>query len=146
VALGFPPAEISEQEILRALKSAQLEDFVLSLPNGLETLVGERGAKLSGGQKQRIGIARALYTNPKLIILDEATSALDGKTEAELSLAISNLKQGTTIIVIAHRLSTIQDANRIFYMKEGRILAIGSFEEVRERVVEFDEQARLMGL
>jgi ABC-type multidrug transport system fused ATPase/permease subunit len=146
VALGFPQEEISERDVVRALKSAQLEEFVESLPQGLDTNVGERGAKLSGGQRQRIGIARALYTNPKLIIFDEATSALDGKTEAELSLAISNFKKRVTIIVIAHRLSTVQDANRIFYMKEGRIEATGSFKEVRQKVSEFNEQARLMGL
>ena len=146
VALGYPKESISAANVERAIRVSQLDEFVLSLPDGLETRVGERGAKLSGGQRQRLGIARALYSNPRLIILDEATSALDGKTEADLSAAITRLKREVTVVMIAHRLSTVRDADKILYLEQGKGLALGNFEEVREKVPEFDIQAKLMGL
>jgi ABC-type multidrug transport system fused ATPase/permease subunit len=121
-------------------------EFVVALPDGIHTIVGERGARLSGGQKQRLSIARALYTNPKLIILDEATSSLDGKTEAMLSSAISNLKTGATIIAIAHRLSTVQHADRIIYLESGKIQAIDTFENLCAAFPAFKQQAEQMGL
>ena len=146
IALGYPRDSISQEHIERSIEVSQLDDFVLSLPEGIESRVGERGAKLSGGQRQRLGIARALYSNPKLIILDEATSALDGKTEADLSAAINRLKREVTVVMIAHRLSTVRDADKILYLDQGKALALGNFEEVRSKVVAFDHQAKLMGL
>lgn len=146
IALGYPRDSISQEHIERSIEVSQLDDFVLSLPKGIESRVGERGAKLSGGQRQRLGIARALYSNPKLIILDEATSALDGKTEADLSAAINRLKREVTVVMIAHRLSTVRDADKILYLDQGKALALGNFEEVRSIVVAFDHQAKLMGL
>ena len=110
------------------------------------TLVGERGGNLSGGQRQRVGIARAMFTKPKLLVLDEATSALDGQTESEISEAIQSLKGRVTLILIAHRLSTVMTADQIIYLEEGRISAQGTFHEVRTAVPDFDKQAKLMGL
>lgn len=146
VALGYPRESISEENVERAIKVSQLDDFVLKLSEGIESRVGERGTKLSGGQRQRLGIARALYSNPRLIILDEATSALDGKTEADLSAAITRLKREVTVVMIAHRLSTVRDADKILYLDQGKGLALGNFEEIRSKVPEFDNQAKLMGL
>jgi ABC-type multidrug transport system fused ATPase/permease subunit len=128
------------------LEIAQLADFVRSLPEGLDTQVGDRGAKLSGGQRQRLGIARALITNPKLLVFDEATSALDGQSELDVSDAIQNLKGSATVVMIAHRLSTVRNADQVIYMDGGKIIARGTFEEVRAKVNDFDKQAKLMGL
>jgi ABC-type multidrug transport system fused ATPase/permease subunit len=146
VAMGYPQALATDDLVYSALETAQLKSLVQGLDLGLENYVGDRGAKLSGGQRQRLGIARALLTNPKLLVLDEATSALDGETENQISSAINELKGSVTVILIAHRLSTVRSADRVIYMQNGKILAEGSFEEVRESVPNFDEQARLMGL
>jgi ABC-type multidrug transport system fused ATPase/permease subunit len=146
VAMGYPPVLATDDLVYRALETAQLKNLVQGLDLGLENYVGDRGAKLSGGQRQRLGIARALLTNPKLLVLDEATSALDGETENQISSAINELKGRVTVILIAHRLSTVRSADRVIYMQNGKILADGNFEEVRESVPNFDEQARLMGL
>ena len=125
---------------------SQLDGFISSLPAGVDTQVGERGARLSGGQKQRIGIARALYTNPKLLILDEATSSLDGQTEAIIADSIASMRGSITLIVIAHRLSTVLKADKIIYLDSGKIVFAGTFDEVRRSVPDFDKQANLMGL
>jgi ABC-type multidrug transport system fused ATPase/permease subunit len=146
VALGFPPEAQSSDQILKSLRSAHLFDFAMSLPEKLNTEVGDGGSRLSGGQRQRLGIARAMYTNPKLLILDEATSALDGETEAGITDAIYNLRGRTTVIVIAHRLSTIMNADNVVYMQDGVILAQGKFEEVRASTPDFDRQAQFMGI
>lgn len=146
VALGYPPSEASDEIVTRTLKTAQLEKLVNSYAEGSDTQVGERGTKISGGQRQRLGIARALLTNPKLLVLDEATSALDGETEAAIASAIHALKGSVTIVMLAHRLSTVREADLVVYLAEGRIQAIGTFNEVREQVPEFDSQAKLMGL
>jgi ABC-type multidrug transport system fused ATPase/permease subunit len=146
VSLGFP-IDLAEDEIVwRALELAQLAEFVKELPMGLDTHVGDSGTKLSGGQRQRLGIARAMFTNPKLLVLDEATSALDGQTEADISMAIQGLKGSVTVIMIAHRLSTVRNADQVVYMEKGKIVARGTFEEVRTEVPDFDSQAKLMGL
>jgi ABC-type bacteriocin/lantibiotic exporter with double-glycine peptidase domain len=108
--------------------------------------VGERGTKISGGQRQRLGIARAMFTNPSLLVLDEATSALDGETELKVSDAIKDLSQSATVILIAHRLSTVKDVDMVVYMNGGKIEAVGKFEEVRNKVPDFDRQAQLMGM
>jgi ABC-type multidrug transport system fused ATPase/permease subunit len=146
VALGYPKSEASDDLVFSALKVAQMEKFIASLPEGIDTRVGERGSQLSGGQRQRLGIARAMFTRPYLLVLDEATSALDGETEADISEAIRALKGTTTVVMIAHRLSTIRNADIIVYMDKGMILANGTFDEVRTAVPDFDRQAKLMGL
>jgi ABC-type multidrug transport system fused ATPase/permease subunit len=108
--------------------------------------MGDRGTSISGGQRQRLGIARAIFTAPKLLVLDEATSALDGETEANISSAIQAFRGDVTVLMIAHRLSTVLTADRVIYMDKGEIKAQGSFEEVRRAVPDFDRQANLMGL
>ncbi len=128
------------------MTQAKLDRFVKDLPLGLSTPVGERGTQLSGGQRQRLGIARALFTRPKLIILDEATSALDASTEFEISQAFASLRNQATLILIAHRLSTVKNADSVIYLEDGVILAHDSFEKVREKIPDFDLQAKLMGL
>jgi ATP-binding cassette, subfamily B, bacterial PglK len=146
IALGFEQDSLSDQVILNALKLAKLDDFVSSLPLGLDTPLGERGGNISGGQRQRIGIARALVTNPRILVLDEATSALDGETEAEISSAISNLKGKTTVVVIAHRLASVRNSDSVLYLESGNAILQGTFEEVRQAVPNFEKQAKLMGL
>ena len=146
VAMGFPNDIATDDLIYNALNTAQLIDVVKELPLGIDTQVGERGTKLSGGQRQRLGIARAVFTNPKLIILDEATSALDGQTESDVTKALHTLKGKTTVIMIAHRLATVRNADIVIYMDSGKIIDIGTFDEVRNRVPDFDKQAQLMGL
>ena len=146
VCLGYPIEIASDEHVLKCLRMAHLEEFVLDLPNGLETKVGENGTQLSGGQRQRLGIARALFTNPKLIVLDESTSALDAETEAAVSEAIVSLKGEITIVMIAHRLSTVRNADKVYYLSGGKLLASGTFDEVRDAVPNFNEQAILMGL
>jgi len=146
LALGFEESDFSDDEYLSALKLAQLDSFVENLPGKLEALVGENGAKLSGGQRQRLGIARALMTNPQLIVFDEATSALDSATEHNLSEAILNLRGNVTLVIVARRLSTIKSADTVMFMKNGNVLASGTFEEVRASISEFDSQATLLGI
>lgn len=144
--IGPNDIQSHDDTYIKALTDAKME-FIFSFPNlGLDTMVGENGTKLSGGQRQRLGIARALTTSPRLIVLDEATSSLDSETESELSGSIQALKGSSTIIMIAHRLSTIRQANKVVYLHEGQIQAVGTFEEVRSRVPNFDNQAKLMGL
>lgn len=146
VALGYPPEAATDELVLSALKIAQLDEFVENLPHGLDTQVGERGTKISGGQRQRLGIARAMFTRPQLLVLDEATSSLDGETEASISAAIHALRGATTAVMIAHRLSTVRSADIVVYLSEGKMLAKGTFEEVRAVVPDFDRQAKLMGI
>jgi ABC-type multidrug transport system fused ATPase/permease subunit len=146
IASGFDASEVSEKLVNDSIAIAQLGEFVSSLPLGVATQVGERGGNLSGGQRQRVGIARAMFTKPQLLVLDEATSSLDGQTESEISEAIQGLKGKVTLILIAHRLSTVQKADRVIYLKDGEIVAQGSFDEVRKSVPDFNKQAQLMGL
>ncbi len=146
VKLGFLADAGTHDLVEEAIETAQLKEFVDGLPEGLESKVGDRGTSLSGGQRQRLGIARALFTKPKLLVLDEATSALDGETEANISAAIGALKGEVTVILIAHRLSTVRDADKVVYMEAGKIIAAGTFDEVRNLVPNFDRQASLMGL
>ena len=146
VTMGYPGIIYSEKYIDKALKLSKLFDFVSKLPNGIHTQVGPRGTKLSGGQKQRLGIARALFTQPKLIILDEATSSLDAIMESDINESIQSMKGSTTIVIVAHRLSTVQNSDCIFYLDNGKLLACGNFTEVREKIPNFDKQAKLMGI
>lgn len=146
VSLGYDTDLNSDELIWDALATASLESFVRSLPEGLNTHVGDRGTRLSGGQRQRLGIARALFTKPLLLILDEATSALDGDVEAEIAETILNLKGDVTVIMIAHRLSSIRNSDRLIYLEVGKIRATGTFAEIRSTVPNFERQAQLMGL
>ena len=144
VAVGLAESEWDEQEIWRALEGAQLASHVRGLPGTIHANLGSHSDALSGGQIQRLGLARALYTNPSLIVLDEATSALDAATEASIAGAIRNLSGDTTVIVIAHRLSTIQHADIVHVLDQGRLVDSGTFKEVRGRVPMIEEYVRLM--
>ena len=141
IAYGFP--EATAEDILAAVRTAHLEDVIDRLPDGLETIVGERGIILSGGQRQRLAIARAVVRNPKLLILDEATSALDNLSEREVQRALEQAVQGRTVLVIAHRLSTIRHANHIVVMEEGRIAEQGSWEQLMAQSGVFEKLAKL---
>lgn len=146
IALGFPIEIANEEKLESALSKASLMELVHSSTEGFNTQVGEGGAKISGGQRQRLGIARAFFTNPKLLVLDEATSALDGSTESEIATTLTALKGEVTVVTIAHRLSTVRDSDKVIYLDKGGIVASGTFEEVRVSVPDFDTQAKLMGL
>lgn len=146
VALGIPAEMIDDDLVWEALRRARLADVVTRRGLGLDEVVGERGVRLSGGQRQRLGIARALFSQPELIVLDEATSALDAETEVAVAQALSELDGAVTRIVIAHRLSTVRHADRVLFLRRGRIICDDTFEEVRRKVPEFETQAKLMGL
>ena len=146
VGLGYPDNVATDDRVNRALETAHLSELVASLDQGLDSQTGEKGSKLSGGQRQRLGIARALFTSPKLIVFDEATSALDGETESLISDSIHSLKGKVTVVLIAHRLSTVREADLVVYLESGEVKATGTFEEVRAQVPNFDHQAKLMGL
>ena len=133
VAFGLPKDQIDEKAVKSAIRSAQLEDFVASLPDGLDTIVGERGVRLSGGQRQRIGIARALYNNPDVLVLDEATSSLDTETEHGVMQAVQALQGEKTVIIVAHRLSTVEYCDRLYRLENARIVDEGTFSEVTSR-------------
>ena len=133
VAFGLPNDLIDDNAVKSALRSAQLEDFVASLPEGMETVVGERGVRLSGGQRQRIGIARALYNNPDVLVLDEATSSLDTETEHGVMQAVQALQGEKTVIIVAHRLSTVEYCDRLYRLENARIVDEGTFSEVTSR-------------
>ena len=132
ITFGVSEEEVDEERVRKALKEAQLDVFVDSLKEGLDTVIGDRGVKLSGGQRQRIGIARALYRNPKVLILDEATSALDNETEKEVMAAIDELHGTRTLIVIAHRLSTIKKCDRIYEVGNGKVVGRDKEEVIGE--------------
>jgi ATP-binding cassette, subfamily B, bacterial PglK len=144
IAFGEPTESIDELRVWKALEKAELMDFVDKLPNGIHTHLGKQADGLSGGQRQRIGLARALYSNPRLLVLDEATSALDATIEASISQTIQKLGSSTTVIVIAHRLSTIQHADIVYVIENGSISAQGTFSEVRKRAPIVEEYVRLM--
>jgi len=128
VAFSKPNASI--EEVIKALKTAQLYDFVLSLPDKEDTFVGERGVKLSGSEKQRLSVARAVLANKKILVLDEATSSLDSETEFLIQKALDSLMKGRTTIIIAHRLSTIMRADRIVVIEKGKIAQTGTHDEL----------------
>jgi ATP-binding cassette subfamily B protein len=120
----------SEDEIVAAAKAAKIHDFIVSLPEGYDTAVGERGLKLSGGEKQRVGIARTILKNPPILLLDEATSALDTQTERDIQTSLKAMGEGRTVITIAHRLSTIADADQIVVLEKGEIVERGRHDEL----------------
>jgi ATP-binding cassette, subfamily B, bacterial PglK len=142
IALGVADDDIDEEQVLAAVRLAQLEEFVASLPDELDTTVGERGVRVSGGQRQRVAIARALYRQPAVLVFDEGTSALDNLTEAALTEALTRLRQQHTLITVAHRLSTVQDHDRIVFLSEGRIVDVGPYDELARRSEEFRRLAR----
>jgi len=139
----FSRPEASREEVMRAIKFAQLDKIIKKLPEKEKTIVGERGIKLSGGEKQRVSIARAILANKKILVLDEATSSLDSKTEYELQQDLKKLMEGRTSIVIAHRLSTIMSADKIVVMKNGKILQVGTHEELIGREGEYSNLWKL---
>ena len=126
IAFGVPDLDVDEAAVRRAVNAAQLDEFVDSLPDGLDTVVGERGVRLSGGQRQRIGIARALYHDPKVLVLDEATSSLDSETEHGVMEAVRKLQGSKTILIIAHRVSTVGYCNTVYRFEEGKLVGSGS--------------------
>lgn len=146
VALGLPNDLIDDDLVWEALERAHLAEFLREHREGLDTSVGERGFRLSGGQRQRLGIARALYTRPKLLVLDEATSALDAETELAIIETLEELEGSVTTITVAHRLATVRHADQVLYLEHGSVLARGTFEEVRSQIPDFDRQASLLGL
>lgn len=146
VALGIPSEDIDNSLVWEALERAHLADFLRSSRDGIDTLVGENGVQLSGGQRQRLGIARALYSRPRLLVLDEATSALDAETERLITETLDSLAGDVTLIVIAHRLATVRHCDQVIYLDKGRITGSGTFTEVRAQVPDFDRQAELLGL
>lgn len=145
IALGFSSDQSSDELIYSSIKVSQLDEFISGLELGIDTHVGEGGSKLSGGERQRLGVARAMFTKPRLLVLDEATSALDSETEHSLGKAINTLRGQTTIVMIAHRLSTVRNADLVVYMSSGKVLATGTFSEVRNVIPEFNQQANRMG-
>ena len=146
ILLGFKDNLENRKLVVSALKKAELNEYLSGSKVISDLNIGDEGGKLSGGQRQRIGIARALLTNPKILVMDEATSALDAQTESNISKAISKIKDECLVIVVAHRLATVRSADLVIYMQDGQVKAEGSFEEVRKLVPDFDSQAQLMGL
>jgi ABC-type multidrug transport system fused ATPase/permease subunit len=146
VALGYVGNDIEDQRVHESLRIAQLSDYINELPDGINSYVGDRGVRISGGQRQRLGIARAMFTKPSLLVLDEATSSLDGITESYISESIQSMRGDVTVIMIAHRLSTVRESDLVVYLDKGKVIATGSFDQVRISVPNFDEQAKLMGL
>lgn len=144
VALGVSPQDVDRDRVQEVLALAGLGTVVRGLPSGIDTNLGKHYEALSGGQVQRLGLARAMYTKPLLLVLDEATSALDAETEAEVSAAIQRLRRETTVVVIAHRISTIQDADEIYFIGDGKIVANGTFEELRKSVPALERYVSLM--
>jgi len=142
IAFGILQEEIDKKDVVRAAKIANLHEFIINeLPYGYETVVGERGIRLSGGQRQRIGIARALYHKPKILILDEATSALDGATEESVMNDILNLAYSLTIVIIAHRLTTVKNCDMIYLLENGRIVASGTYKELKKTNEQFQRMS-----
>lgn len=143
IAFGLRPADRDGERMREVIAMAQLTDLVAELPDGLDTVIGERGTRLSGGQRQRLGLARALYRAPRVLVLDEATSALDNVTEHEIAETLARLGGRMTIIIVAHRLSTVRGADTLAFLKDGRLQDTGTFAEVRAANADF---ARLVEL
>jgi ATP-binding cassette subfamily B protein len=132
IAFGCP-GEATREQIEQAAREAQAHDFIMSFPDGYDTVVGERGVTLSGGQRQRIAIARAFLTNPRILVLDDSTSAIDSATEDQIQRAIRRILQGRTTLLITHRISQIRWADRILVLRQGALVAQGTHEELIEQ-------------
>lgn len=145
ICLGLDNSSFSETRIVQALEIVQLTEL-LDLPGGLDAHLGERGGRLSGGQRQRIGIARALLSEPKLLIMDEATSSLDALTEKRINEYLESIRKKVTVVLIAHRLSSIRKADKIYYIERGRKIEEGSFNDLRKRIKKLDNQAKELGI
>ncbi len=139
--LRFARPAATDEEIEEAARAAQIHELIATLPDGYDTMVGERGYRFSGGEKQRIAIARTILRNPPVLVLDEATSSLDTQTERLVQEALERLSEGRTTIAIAHRLSTVRDADQIVVLDRGRIVEIGTYEELLSRGGRFAELA-----
>ncbi|WP_432546401.1 ATP-binding cassette domain-containing protein [Kineococcus sp. SYSU DK004] len=146
VALSWRDEDVDVERVREVLAAAQLADVVDALPQGVRTPLGERGLRLSGGQRQRLGVARALYPRPHVLVLDEATSALDAATEAAVTSTVAALHREVTVLVVAHRLATVRDCDAVVLLEEGRVVAVGTFDEVVDAVPDFAVQAQLSGL
>ena len=146
ICLGFDAKEFSDDEIFECLKIAHLDTVINKLPEGLNTVMGERGYKFSGGERQRLGIARAIFTKPKILILDESTSSLDIDNENLITNSLQNLYGKVTVITIAHRLSTVKNSDLIIYLDNGKFISSGKFEALRKSVPNFDKNVKLSGL
>jgi len=143
IAFAVPASQIDFQAVKKAARIAQIDEFIQEeLPAGFDTVIGERGARISGGQRQRIGIARALYQDPEILVFDEATSALDGETEEKVVSAIESLERKKTILVIAHRLKTVRNCDVIYVLRDGKLSASGTYQELMEHSEDFQD---LMG-
>ena len=143
IAFGIPLKEIDNKKIDKSIEKSQLKDFINQLPNGVDTIIGERGVQLSGGQRQRIGIARSLYTDSKLIIFDEATSSLDGLTEEAVIQSINNIQNIKTVVIVAHRLASIKKCHQIYFIEKGKILDQGTYDELIKRNDLFRKMAKI---
>jgi ATP-binding cassette subfamily B protein len=131
--LRFAKPEATDDEIEEAARAAQIHELIATLPEGYDTVVGERGYRFSGGEKQRIAIARTILRNPPVLVLDEATSSLDTQTERLVQEALERLSEGRTTIAIAHRLSTVEDADQIVVLDRGRVVEVGTYAELNAR-------------
>ncbi|MEQ8195254.1 MAG: ABC transporter ATP-binding protein [Rhodospirillales bacterium] len=143
VAFGFSPQDMDETRLFNAVSAAHLNETVNNFPEGIDTVVGERGVRLSGGQRQRVAMARALYNEPAVIIMDEATASLDNESEQEIAQAIARLKGARTFIIVAHRLSTVQGCDRLVFLKDGKIAATGTYDELAGGNADFQRMARI---
>ena len=141
IAFGVPDEAVDEARLMRCVERAQLGEAIAGLPDGIDTVVGERGIRLSGGQRQRVAVARALYREPPVVVLDEGTSALDGATESRLIAALDAIAPDRTLIAVAHRLTTLRDADRIVVVADGRINDSGTYDELMARSAVFRELA-----
>ena len=146
ISLEFLHSKIDNVQATKMAKEVGIHLEVLKLSAEYHSILGENGSGLSGGQNQKLGIARALYSNPELLIMDEATSALDSQSEFIITQNLKSMRGKNTLIIVAHRLSTVLEADKVLYFDEGKLLATGTFEEVRKAIPDFDSQASLMGL
>ncbi len=137
--IAYSKPDATREEVIRAAKLANADEFIVDLPDGYDTLVGERGVKLSGGQRQRVAIARAILKDAPVLVLDEATSALDSESESLIQSALTELMKGRTSLVIAHRLSTVAALDRIIVLKDGKIVEEGSHAELVRRSGEYSK-------
>jgi ABC-type bacteriocin/lantibiotic exporter with double-glycine peptidase domain len=143
IAFGIPDESVDSSKLEKAINNSQLDQFIESLPNGANTIVGERGVKLSGGQRQRIGIARALYNDPEILFMDEATSSLDGKTEDVIMESINHLSSQLTLFLVAHRVTTLRECDQIYFLENGKIIESGSYTYLLENSKSFKDLSNL---